>query len=329
MTPFDYVRAGSMREAVELRSRSPNAAFLAGGTTLTDLMKGGVEKPSLLVDIRRVPDLDYINVSSGKASLGALTKNSDLATDPALMKAAPMLTQAIAAGASPQIRNMATLGGNLLQRTRCPYFRNQAFACNKRSPGSGCAALTGYDRGHAVLEGSSQCVATHPSDLAVALVALGGEIQAEHISGQRNIPLSEFFRPPGETPWIETSLQRGALIVFVETDLPPEARRSVYLKVRDRASYEFALASAAVGLHQDGSRIIGARIALGGIATRPLRFATAEASLIGRTADEAAFRDAAAIALGEARPGRENGFKVELAKRTLVKALKLASELQQ
>jgi len=327
MMPFEYARAKSVDSALELASQNPRAAFLAGGTTLIDLMKEGVERPTVLIDIRRLATLDYIDVEPRQIRLGALAKNSDIAAHPELRAAAPMLSQAIEAGASPQLRNMATIGGNLLQRTRCAYFRNRDFACNKRKPGSGCAAMNGYDRAHAVLGTSDSCIATHPSDLAVAVVALGGQALVAAAADEHAIAFDHFFRSPDETPWIETNLGHGMLIVGVVIDLPAAARRSVYIKVRDRASYEFALSSAAVGLHQHGKRVLDARIALGGVATRPWRCKAAEAAIIGQDAGLRTFREAAEIALAGATSGRENAFKIELAKRTLIRALIQASEL--
>ena len=327
MRPFEYVRAASVHEALQAHAASSDAAFLAGGTTLVDLMKEGVAAPATLVDISRISGLDGIEATDGRLRVGALVRNSALPRHPEVVRAAPMLAQAAAAGASPQLRNMATVGGNLLQRTRCSYFRNPGFACNKRAPGAGCAATGGHDRGHAVLGANEHCIATHPSDMAVALVALGGAVRALRPGGERAIEIEAFFREPGATPWLETELQPGELITGIDVALPGAARRSVYVKVRDRTSYEFALASAAIGLEQEGARILGARVALGGIATRPWRCEAAERALVGRDAGPTAFGEAAEAALAGATPGRENGFKVELARRTLVRALTLAGRL--
>ncbi|MEP6769220.1 MAG: xanthine dehydrogenase family protein subunit M [Acidobacteriota bacterium] len=328
MTPFTYSRASSPKEAVAAVSRDPRAAFLGGGTTLVDLMQLEVAHPGRLVDINPL-DLTRIEpLKSGGIRVGALVRNSDLAKDPAIRRRYPVLSEAILSGASAQIRNMATTGGNLLQRTRCQYFRDVHSPCNKREPGSGCAALDGYNRIHALLGTSDKCIATFPGDMPVALAALGGVVRTRRGDGtERQIPLSDFYVSYGEDPARETVLAHGELITAV--DLPADGwlARSHYLKMRDRASYEFALASAAVALDVADGRIRQARVALGGIATRPWRSAEAEKALAGATPGEVAWKAAAEAALSGARPRKHNAFKVELAKRTLARALATAAAL--
>jgi xanthine dehydrogenase YagS FAD-binding subunit len=326
MNNFSYARARDDRQAIDMLERSPEAAYLGGGTNLVDYMKEGVLHPTALVDVRGLPHAK-IEEHGGALRIGAMATNTAVAYHPIVQARYPVLAQAILAGASPQIRNMATVGGNLMQRTRCPYFRDTAFACNKREPGTGCSALEGYNRSHAVLGGSEACIATHASDMCVALVALEAAVLTTGPDGERRIPLNEFHRLPGDTPHLETVLKPGELITVVE--LPPLgfARRSVYVKVRDRASFEFALASAAVALELRGTTIGAARVALGGIGTKPWRSPAAELALTGRPATEPTFRAAAEAALQAAQPHRHNAFKVDLAKRTLMRALASASNL--
>ena len=319
MKPFSYqvVRAVDQASAAGAR---PGAAFFAGGTTLLDLMKLEVLAPDLLVDIN---DLPLSTVSHGAAglSLGALVRMSDAAAHPEVAGRYPVIAEALLESASPQLRNMASLGGNLLQRTRCGYFRDTASACNRRQPGSGCAALTGVHRGHAILGGSERCVATHASDLAVALVALEARVRLSGPQGARTVALGDFYLLPGETPEREHDLRPGELIQAIEVPPLPWARRSRYLKVRDRASYEFALVSAAVALDLDGGTVRAARVAAGGVGTKPWRLPAVEAALVGAHADRESFTAAAAKAGDGAKPLPHNAFKVELLKRTLVQAL--------
>jgi xanthine dehydrogenase YagS FAD-binding subunit len=308
-------------EAVRLLAADPYARFLGGGTNLVDLMKYGVEEPSRLVDVTRLPLTGIEPLAGGGLRIGALVRNSDLAEDPRIVQAYPVLSQALLNGASPQLRNMATTGGNLLQRTRCYYFYDTAFACNKRSPGSGCPAITGQNRIHAILGQSESCIAVHPSDMAVALAALDAVVRVQGPGGARVIPIGEFHRLPGSTPNVDTNLRHGELIVAVDLPASPLAARSHYLKVRDRASYAFALVSAAVALYAPAGTIEQARIALGGVAHKPWRALEAERALQGRAPDAASFRRAADVALRDAQGYEHNTFKIELAKRTIVRAL--------
>ncbi len=324
MRPFAYERADDLAGALDA-SRDVDVRFLAGGTNLLDLMKMGVEQPSRLVDITRLP-LARIEERRDGLRVGALARNSDVADHPLVRRRYPVLSQALAAGASPQLRNMATVGGNLMQRTRCPYFYDPSFAeCNKRVPGSGCAARPGVHRMHAVLGASEACIATHPSDMAVALAALDAVVQVTGPDGDRAIPIDEFHRLPGDTPHLDTNLRHGELITAVDLPASP-ARRSTYLKIRDRASYAFALVSVAAVLDLDEERVIRqARLALGGVAPKPWRAPEAEAQLTGQPAGATLWREAAEIALQDARPLRDNAFKVELARRGIVRALETAA----
>ncbi len=327
MNAFDYVRAGSVAEAVAAAA-APGAAYLAAGTNLLDLMKGEVSHPTRLVDVTRLPGLDAIeHLPDGGLRIGALVRNSDLAHDPDIARRYPAMAEALLSGASAQLRNAATTAGNIMQRTRCQYFYDPASACNKRDPGAGCDARGGDTRLHAVLGWSEHCVATHPSDFCVPLVALEAVVEIEGASGRREVPLEAFHRLPGETPHIETVLQPGELIVAVR--LPPEAAgfaaHARYLKVRERTSYAFAVVSAASGLRLQDGRVAEARLALGGVALKPWRARAAEALLAGREPSESAFREAAEAALADARPSGDNAFKIELARRIVVRALALAA----
>jgi xanthine dehydrogenase YagS FAD-binding subunit len=324
MEPFRYLRARDQAEA--LKAAGGEARFLGGGTTLVDLMKLGVERPTTVVDINHLGgDAAAISERGGALRVGALVRNSDLAFHPIVQRQLPALSQALLSGASAQLRNMATVGGNLMQRTRCAYFRDVGTAaCNKRIPGSGCAAQEGWNRMHAVLGGSDRCIAVHPSDMCVALVALEAVVHVDGPRGPRDIPVADFHNLPAEHPEVETALAPGELITAVTIPLTPLGARSVYLKVRDRASFAFALASAAVALQVSGRTVSAARVALGGLATKPWRSAEAERALIGRPAARASYQDAATLALRGARPYRDNAFKVELGKRTLVRALEMA-----
>jgi xanthine dehydrogenase YagS FAD-binding subunit len=326
MQPFTFSRAKSEDEALTQLRQSGGVA-IAGGTTLVDLMKLRVETPSHLVDINALPLSRIESLPDGGLRIGAMVRNSDLAHDVTVMKKYPVLSQALLAGASAQLRNMATTGGNLMQKTRCYYYRDPEYtACNKRKPGSGCAALEGFNRIHAILGGSEQCVATHPSDMAVALVALDATVHMKGPGGERQVPIADFHTVPGSTPQIETVLKPGELITYVTLPSVAFAAHSSYVKLRDRASYEFALASAAAALELDGRRIRAARIALGGVATVPWRAHEAEQKLVGSNADEQSFRAAADAALQSAKPLRFNAFKVELAKMAIVRALEQAAK---
>ncbi len=325
MLPFDYAKARNENDAME-RGRAPKAVFVAGGTTLIDLMKLNVMLPATLVDINSLP-LDKIEpLPDGGLRVGAMVRNSDLAHHESVVQRFPVLSQALLAGASVQLRNMATTGGNLMQRTRCYYFRDTAYACNKRQPGSGCAAMEGFNRIHAVLGGSEHCIATHPSDMAVALVALDAVVHIKGANGERKVPSGDFHLLPGNTPHLETVVQPGELITYVTIPSSKFAVRSAYVKLRDRASYEFALASAAAALELVGNKIRSARLVLGGVATKPWRSAEAEHVLTGANADEKTFHAAAEAAIKQAKPLRHNGFKIELAKRAIVRALSAAMQ---
>jgi len=295
--------------------------LLAGGTSVVDYMRVGVFSPLTLIDINALPLSDVTELSDGTMRVGAMVRNSDLAHNETIRARYPVLSQALLAGASGQLRNMATTGGNLLQRTRCFYFRDTAMRCNRREPGSGCSAIDGQNRGHAILGTSDACIATHPSDMAVALVALDARVRILGPNRERVIPLAELHRLPDDHPEIETTLEQGELITVVEIPPLPFAVHSLYLKVRDRASFAFALASAAVALDVEDGIIRDARIALGGVATKPWRSPEAEDALRGRSAGMESYRAAAEAALAGAKPRRDNGFKVELARRTLVRAL--------
>ncbi len=327
MMPFEYLRAASADQATD-DSRDPHSQLLSGGTTLVDLMRLEVMKPRRVVDLNGLP-LDTIEeLPGGGLKLGALARNSDVAAHRAVVERFPVLAEALLAGASPQIRNMATTAGNLLQRTRCPYFRDLASACNKREPGTGCAALDGWARSHAVLGTSDRCIATHPSDMCVALVALDAIVHARAADGTtRAIPIGDFHTLPGQHPEIESVLAHGELVTHVELPARAFAAHSRYLKVRDRASFAFALASAAVALDLQGRTIRDARIALGGVATKPWRAPEAEHVLTGRAVSREAFARAATAALQGAQPRPDNAFKLELARRTIVRALARAGGL--
>jgi xanthine dehydrogenase YagS FAD-binding subunit len=323
---FEYRRVDRIEDA--LASIGPDAKFLAGGTNLVDLMKGNVEQPMRLVDINRLPLAEIAESANGGVRIGALVKNSDCASHPLIRDRYPLLSQAFLAGASPQLRNMASVGGNLLQRTRCYFFYDTAFEqCNKRNPGSGCAALEGYNRIHAILGASPKCVAVHPSDMAVALAALDAIVEVRGSKGTRRIPMAEFHRLPGDTPQRDTSLEPGELIVAVELPSKGFAQRSHYLKVRDRASYAFALVSVAAALEIDGGVVRDARIALGGVAHKPWRATESERALVGARLDASAIDRAAQASVAGARPLEHNAFKVELAKRSVARALEVAGGL--
>jgi xanthine dehydrogenase YagS FAD-binding subunit len=323
MQAFEYKRASDVAQAIA--SASATTKFVAGGTTLVDLMKLNVERPAVLLDINGLP-LDKIERSAdGGLRIGAMVRNSDLAHNDIVKQSYPVLSQALLSGASPQLRNMATTGGNLLQRTRCYYFRDTNYACNKRNPGSGCSAIDGFNRMHAVLGTSEHCVATHPSDMDVAMTALEATIHIRGAQGERSVPINDFYLLPGSTPHRENVLVPGDLITHVTLPALAPGTRSYYLKRRDRASYEFALASAAIVIRVENGRIGRVRIAMGGVGTKPWRSLEAEHALEGQAASEEKFRAAAEAALRGAKPLHDNAFKVELAKRTLVRALKVAT----
>jgi xanthine dehydrogenase YagS FAD-binding subunit len=325
MNPFDYTVARSVHAAVHALGSGPPPKILAGGTTLVDLMRLNVEQPAAVVDITRIPGLDSIDTADPDALVfGALARMSDVADHPVVRRDYPLLSESLWRAASPQLRNMASLGGNLLQRTRCAYFRDRQYPCNKREPGTGCSALDGINRGHAVLGGSDECIAVYPGDWAVALVALDASVEAQSLSGTRTLKVADLHREPGNTPHLETTLRPDELILRIRVPRSPLARASTYLKIRDRESYAFAIASAAVALNMDGDIVREARIALGGLATRPWRAKAAEQSLVGQRFSEAAAAQAGRIALHGAVTRPQNAFRVELGANTVAEALKIA-----
>jgi xanthine dehydrogenase YagS FAD-binding subunit len=328
MRPFEYVRADDPAAAVALVSADPRADYLAGGTTELDLvLKDGVREPTRLVDITRLP-LRGIARAEDTLRVGALVTMEELAADPTVSERVPFVREALLAGASPQLRNMATIGGNVLQRTRCRYFRDSTVtACNKRTPGSGCAAVAGPARMHAILGASEHCIALHASDLCVPLVALDTVVDIQGVDGSRRVPLTQFYVLPGERPEIENVLQHGELITGIGIPLLPVGTRSGYLKVRDRASYEFALTSAAAALLIEDGTIVRARLALGGVGTKPWRALEAEEILHGAPATGRTFRAAAQAALGDPFTVAGTAFKVELAERTIVRILHTVSRV--
>jgi xanthine dehydrogenase YagS FAD-binding subunit len=327
MEPFRYQESKTVDAALAASASEARGKFVAGGTTLIDLMKLNVEKPQLLVDINRVPLTRVESSDDGGVRIGAMVRNSDLANDETIKQRYTVLSQALLSGASPQLRNMATTGGNLLQRTRCYYFRDTAYtACNKRNPGSGCAAMDGFNRIHAVLGTSEHCIATHPSDMAVAMMALEAVVHTQSAKGDRAIPLKEFYRLPGNTPNIENVLEANELITYVTLPALASRTRSYYLKLRDRASYEFALSSAAVVVQMDGSTIKRARVALGGVGTVPWRSPEAEQALEGKPANQETFQSAGKAALAGAHPLHDNAFKVKLAQLCLTRALTVVTQ---
>jgi xanthine dehydrogenase YagS FAD-binding subunit len=327
MKNFDYVRPTTVREATSAAAE-PGAVYLAAGTNLLDLMKGGVMKPDRLIDITHLPGLDRIEgLPDGSVRIGALVRNADLAHDRNFARRYPAVTEALLSGASAQLRNAATVGGNLLQRTRCAYFYDPASACNKRKPGSGCDAHGGDNRLHAILGWSTNCIATHPSDFCVALVALDAVVEIEGRAGRREVSLEAFHRLPGDRPDREVVLESGEMIVAVRlpAEAPLFATHARYLKVRDRTSYAFAIVSAAAALRIEADVIEEARIAMGGVALKPWRAREAEQILIGARADTALFARAAEAALADAKPSGDNAFKIELARRVVARALALAA----
>ncbi|MBV9091461.1 MAG: xanthine dehydrogenase family protein subunit M [Mycobacteriaceae bacterium] len=318
MFPFRFTKAADERSA--FAAANPGAVFIAGGTTLIDLMRETVLRPRALVDINALP-YHSIELRSSALRIGSLARMSDVAAHPDVRREFPLIAEALELSASAQVRNMASIGGNLLQRPRCLYFRDVSAACNRRTPGSGCSAIGGLNRGHAILGASPQCVATHPSDLAVALTALDAVVVARTSHGERRIPISRLFRRPGNTPDQEHNLSSDELIVAVEVPTGPQTRRSGYLKVRDRQSFEFALASAAVALDIRQGTVRAARVAVGGVATVPWRLPAVEQALQGHTPDAALWKTAASVAADGAKPLSGNAFKVELLKRTVERQL--------
>jgi len=325
--PFEYNRAVDARSAVETVAARPGAAFLSGGTNLVDHMKLGLATPNLVVDVSRLP-LDTVDLAQdGRVRIGATVRNSDAAAHPLIRERYPALSSALLSGASGQIRNLATVGGNLLQGTRCVYFQDLTTPCNKRSPGAGCAAIGGYTRDHAILGTSTQCIATHPSDMAVALAAFDAEVVVLGVDGERRVGLNQLYRLPGTSPHLDTVLEHGELITGVELPAIAVARHSTYRKVRDRASYAFALVSVAAALTIEDGLITEARVALGGVAHRPWRAYTIEAALRGRPASAETYRRAAGAELSQARTQPGNTFKIQLVTNALVAVLRqLATE---
>ena len=326
MNPFDYTVAHSVQEAIGAIGGSAHPPKgLAGGTTLVDLMRLNVERPAAVLDITRIPDLNHIDTQEPDVLVfGALAKMSDVADNPVIRRDYPILSESLWRAASQQLRNMASLGGNLLQRTRCAYFRDRQYPCNKREPGTGCSALDGINRGHAVLGASDQCIAVYPGDLAIALVALDASIDVQSTAGGRTLRVADLHLEPGQTPHLETALRPDELIMRIRVPKSRLGKASTYLKVRDRESYAFAVASAAVALDMDGDVVRDARIAVGGLATRPWRAQAAEQSLVGKTLTEAAAAQAGRLALQGAVTRPQNAFRVELGANTVAEALKIA-----
>jgi xanthine dehydrogenase YagS FAD-binding subunit len=325
MINFEYSKAADVADAVRLIAANPTARFIAGGTNLVDLMKEDVERPSRLIDISRLPLTAVDETPEGGLRIGALVPNSDLAYHPLIERRYPLVSSAILAGASAQLRNMASTGGNLLQRTRCAYFYDTAAPCNKREPGSGCSAIPGLNRGHAILGTSEACIATHPSDMCVALAALGATVHVTGPAGARTIALTDFHRLPGDTPQRDTNLAPNELVTAIELPSRGFAQNYSYLKIRDRLSYAFALVSVAAALELEGDRIKEARLALGGVAHKPWRDTAAEATLTGAVADPAAFARAADVVLRDAKAQTHNAFKIDLARRAIVRTLTQAA----
>jgi len=322
MKAFSYVSAADVPAALRAISTEPNAKFIGGGTNLVDLMREEIERPDTIIDITRLPLSGIEELPGGGVRIGAMVRNSHLAADRLIRTRYPMLSQAVLTGASAQLRNMATVGGNLLQRTRCLYFYDGAAACNKREPGRGCDAIGGFTRNHAILGASGACVATHPSDMCVALAALDATVVAESVRGVRRIPMTEFHLLPGGTPDVETALAPDELITAVELPEIPVAATSAYRKVRDRASYAFALVSVAAALETSDGAVSAVRLALGGVAAKPWRAHLAEQVLLGEPATEESFQRAAAAELAPAVAQSQNAFKIELARRTIVATLR-------
>jgi xanthine dehydrogenase YagS FAD-binding subunit len=321
MRPLTYSRAVDTDDALALAAAHPASAFLAGGTTEVDLIRAGISHSDHLVDINDLPLTAVENRADGGLHIGALARMSDVARTPSVVQRYPAISRALLLSASEQLRNMASMGGNLRQRTRCAYLRDGVSPCNKRAPGSGCAALEGFNRGHAILGTSEHCIATHPSDVSVVLVAFDAVVQTVGPGGERSLPIDDFFLLPGDTPEVEHPIVPGELIVGIDVPGVPLAERSIYLKIRDRQSYEFALVSVAAAIEVDGGLVTGVRLALGGVGTKPWRARRAEAALLGGPANAEAFRRAAAAELEDAVVREHNAFKVELTQRAVVRGL--------
>jgi xanthine dehydrogenase YagS FAD-binding subunit len=321
MKATEYIRADTVGQAIHEHSRDNQSKYLGGGTNLVDLMKYNVEAPDKLIDVTYLPLKMIQDLPNGGLSIGALVRNSDLAEDPRVKLKYPALSQALLSGASPQIRNMATTGGNLLQRTRCYYFYDTAFPCNKREPGAGCSAIGGQNRIHAILGTSDSCIAVHPSDMCVALAMLDAVVQVKGPSGNRSIPILDFHRLPDDTPNVDNNLKPNELITSVDLPLQPLATHSKYLKIRDRASYAFALVSVSAALFVEAGQVREVRLALGGVAHKPWRVPDAERALIGKAANEQAFKETANQILAGATSRGSNGFKIELAQRAIMETL--------
>jgi xanthine dehydrogenase YagS FAD-binding subunit len=326
MINFQYARANDVADAVRMMAADPAAKFIAGGTNLIDLMKEDVERPSRLIDISRLPLKTVEETADGGLRIGALVPNSDLAYHPLIERRYPLLSSAILAGASQQLRNMASTGGNLLQRTRCAYFYDTATPCNKRQPGSGCSAIDGINRGHAILGASESCIATHPSDLCVALAALDAKVHMMGPEGARVVAFNDFHRLPGTTPQIDTNLHPNEIVTAIELPAKGFTANYSYLKIRDRLSYAFALVSIAAALELEGGTIREARLALGGVAHKPWRDTAAEAALRGKAANQASFAEAADLLLRDAKGYEHNAFKIDLARRGIVRTLTQAAQ---
>jgi xanthine dehydrogenase YagS FAD-binding subunit len=324
MINFDYIRPSSQKAAIDALSKDVHAQFIAGGTNLVDLMKRGIAAPQKLIDITRLP-LKNIEEHRGFIRIGALALNSEVAENELIVKKLPLLSQALKAGASPQLRNMATVGGNIMQRTRCTYFYDTAMPCNKRAPGSGCGALNGYNRMHAIFGASDQCIAVHPSDMCVALAALDATVVVTNNKAERKIPFKDFHRLPGNTPQKDNNLQKVEMITAIEVPINAFAKNSLYTKIRDRASYAFALVSIAAALDIKNNRIQIARLAMGGVAHKPWRLTAAENFLKGKSTSIENFRQAANMAMKDAKGYGHNNFKLKLAPNTIVETLKTVS----
>ena len=325
MINFDYVKPSSQKAAIAALNKDASSQFIAGGTNLVDLMKRGVTAPQKLIDITDLP-LKNIEQQKGFIRIGALALNSDVSENELIIKKLPLLSQALKAGASPQLRNMATVGGNMMQRTRCPYFYDTIMPCNKRQPGTGCSALKGYNRMHAIFGTSDKCIAVHPSDMCIALTALEATVVISSNKGDRRIPFSDFHRLPGNNPEKDNNLQRGEMITAIEIpDNAAFAKNALYVKIRDRASYAFALVSVAAALDMKGNTIANARLAMGGVAHKPWRLTAAETFLKGKTASVENFKQAATIAMKDAKGYGDNSFKLKLAPNTIVHTLKTVS----
>jgi xanthine dehydrogenase YagS FAD-binding subunit len=324
MIQYSYTKPSTQKAAIDALKKDASAQFIAGGTNLVDLMKRGVATPQRLVDINALP-LKNITAYKGGLNIGALALNSDVSEDPLVIAKYPLLSLALKAGASPQLRNMATVGGNMMQRTRCPYFYDINTPCNKRAPGTGCSALEGYNRMHAIFGYSDKCIAVHPSDMCIALVAMDATVLVDGPKGIRKIKFEDFHRLPGDAPEKDNTLQKGELITAVQIAESPFTKSVHYLKVRDRASYAFALVSVAAALHIEGNVIKDARLAMGGVAHKPWRLLNAEKALIGKPANEAAFTQAADISMQGAKGFKYNSFKVQMGRNAIVEALKTAA----